>query len=112
MELEKRALKVVERLLDDSVAEDFLVDCVCVTGDFRQGTSFRQTRRRSLSSLLSRTGPVILTSLPSLCHTNYDRLIRISSQNMAQSAVSRVYNRHEIPMIEVLPLAQYNTAWL
>uniref|UniRef100_A0A3B4EX50 RNA polymerase II subunit B1 CTD phosphatase RPAP2 homolog n=1 Tax=Pundamilia nyererei TaxID=303518 RepID=A0A3B4EX50_9CICH len=27
LELEKRALKVVERLLDDSVAEDFLVDC-------------------------------------------------------------------------------------
>lgn len=62
LELEKRALKVVERLLDDSVAEDFLVDCVCVTGDFRQGTSFRQTRRRSLSSLLSRTGPVTLRS--------------------------------------------------
>lgn len=29
LELEKRALKVVERLLEDSVAEDFLVDCVC-----------------------------------------------------------------------------------
>ncbi|XP_026168642.1 putative RNA polymerase II subunit B1 CTD phosphatase rpap2 [Mastacembelus armatus] len=28
LELEKRALKVVERLLDDSVTEDFLVDCV------------------------------------------------------------------------------------
>ncbi|XP_076602134.1 putative RNA polymerase II subunit B1 CTD phosphatase rpap2 [Chaetodon auriga] len=27
LELEKRALKVVERLLEDSVAEDFLVDC-------------------------------------------------------------------------------------
>nr|XP_019957197.1 PREDICTED: putative RNA polymerase II subunit B1 CTD phosphatase RPAP2 [Paralichthys olivaceus] len=27
LELEKRALQVVERLLDDSVAEDFLVDC-------------------------------------------------------------------------------------
>ncbi|XP_071347344.1 putative RNA polymerase II subunit B1 CTD phosphatase rpap2 [Trachinotus anak] len=27
LELEKRALKIVERLLDDSVAEDFLVDC-------------------------------------------------------------------------------------
>ncbi|KAL3988270.1 DnaJ-like proiein [Sarotherodon galilaeus] len=27
LELERRALKVVERLLDDSVAEDFLVDC-------------------------------------------------------------------------------------
>lgn len=122
LELEKRALKVVERLLDDSVAEDFLVDCVCVTGDFRQGTSFRQTRRRSLYSLLSRTGPVTLTSLPSLCHTKpvsfihtpcLPRLIRISqSQNMAQSAVSRVYNCHDIPMIEVLLLAQYNAAWL
>jgi len=30
MELKKRALKVVESLLEDSVAEDFLVDCVCV----------------------------------------------------------------------------------
>lgn len=29
LELEKRALKVVERLLEDSVAEDFLIDCVC-----------------------------------------------------------------------------------
>lgn len=29
LELEKRALKVVERLLEDGVAEDFLVDCVC-----------------------------------------------------------------------------------
>ncbi|KAL0966694.1 hypothetical protein UPYG_G00298540 [Umbra pygmaea] len=27
MELEKRAVQVVERLLDDSVAEDFLIDC-------------------------------------------------------------------------------------
>ncbi|XP_031153893.1 putative RNA polymerase II subunit B1 CTD phosphatase rpap2 isoform X1 [Sander lucioperca] len=27
LELEKRALKIVERLLEDSVAEDFLVDC-------------------------------------------------------------------------------------
>lgn len=33
--LEKRALKVVESLLEDSVAEDFLVDCVCfMTRDF------------------------------------------------------------------------------
>lgn len=31
LELEKRALQVVERLLEESVAEDFLVDCVCVT---------------------------------------------------------------------------------
>ena len=31
LELEKRAVKVVERLLEDSVAEDFLVDCVCIT---------------------------------------------------------------------------------
>lgn len=31
LELEKRALKIVERLLEDSVAEDFLVDCVCIT---------------------------------------------------------------------------------
>lgn len=30
LELEKKALKVVERLLEDSVAEDFLVDCVCI----------------------------------------------------------------------------------
>lgn len=30
LELEKRALKVVERLLEDSVAEDFLIDCVCI----------------------------------------------------------------------------------
>ncbi len=29
LELEKRALKVVERLLEDSVTEDFLTDCVC-----------------------------------------------------------------------------------
>lgn len=29
-ELEKRAMKVVERLLEDRVAEDFLVDCVCI----------------------------------------------------------------------------------
>lgn len=28
LELERRALKVVERLLEDSVSEDFLVDCV------------------------------------------------------------------------------------
>lgn len=31
LELEKRALKVVERLLEDFVAEDFLVDCVRIT---------------------------------------------------------------------------------
>lgn len=31
LELEKRALKVVERLLEDSVAEDFLVDCVRIS---------------------------------------------------------------------------------
>lgn len=31
LELEKRAVKVVERLLEDSVAEDFLTDCVSVT---------------------------------------------------------------------------------
>ena len=31
LDLERRALKVVERLLDDSVAEDFLVDCVRFT---------------------------------------------------------------------------------
>lgn len=31
LDLEKRALKVVERLLEDSVAEDFLIDCVCIT---------------------------------------------------------------------------------
>lgn len=30
MELEKRAMKVVERLLEDRVDEDFLVDCVCL----------------------------------------------------------------------------------
>lgn len=29
LELEKRALKVVERLLEDSVSEDFLIDSVC-----------------------------------------------------------------------------------
>lgn len=107
LELERRALKVVERLLDDIVAEDFLVDCVCVTGDFRHGTSFRQTRRQSLPLLLSHPGPVTLTSLQSLCHTKpvsfihttcLPQLIRLSqSQNMAQSAVSRVYNHHEIP---------------
>lgn len=28
LELERRALQVVERLLDDSVTEDFLIDCV------------------------------------------------------------------------------------
>lgn len=33
LELERRALKVVERLLEDSVSEDFLVDCVC-SADF------------------------------------------------------------------------------
>lgn len=31
LELERRALKVVERLLEDSVSEDFLIDCVCFT---------------------------------------------------------------------------------
>lgn len=31
LELEKRAQKVVERLLEDSVTEDFLVDCVCIS---------------------------------------------------------------------------------
>lgn len=30
LELEKRALKVVERLLEDSVPEDFLIDSVCI----------------------------------------------------------------------------------
>lgn len=30
LELEKRALKIVERLLEDRVAEDFLADCVCI----------------------------------------------------------------------------------
>lgn len=30
LELEKRALQIVERLLEDSVAEDFFIDCVCV----------------------------------------------------------------------------------
>ena len=30
LELEKRALQVVERLLEDCVAEDFLVDCVSI----------------------------------------------------------------------------------
>lgn len=34
LELERRALQVVERLLEDSVSEDFLIDCVCFT-DFR-----------------------------------------------------------------------------
>ena len=29
LDLEKRALQVVERLLADSVTEDFLIDCVC-----------------------------------------------------------------------------------
>ena len=29
LDLEKRALQVVERLLEDSVPEDFLIDCVC-----------------------------------------------------------------------------------
>ena len=29
LDLEKRALQVVERLLADSVPEDFLIDCVC-----------------------------------------------------------------------------------
>lgn len=28
LELERRALQVVERLLDDNVTEDFLTDCV------------------------------------------------------------------------------------
>lgn len=31
LDLEKRAVKVVERHLEDSVTEDFLVDCVCIT---------------------------------------------------------------------------------
>lgn len=30
LELEERALKIVERLLEDSVTEDVLVDCVSV----------------------------------------------------------------------------------
>lgn len=34
LELERRALEVVERLLEDSVAEDFLIDCVCSSSYF------------------------------------------------------------------------------
>lgn len=30
LELERRALQIVERLLEDSVTEDFLTDCVCI----------------------------------------------------------------------------------
>lgn len=49
MELERRALKVVERLLEDTVTEDFLVDCVCITFF----SSVLQWTSRSLSSQLT-----------------------------------------------------------
>lgn len=39
LELEKRALRVVERLLEDSVTEEFLIDCVGFTNVYNRNLS-------------------------------------------------------------------------
>lgn len=47
LDLEKRALQVVERLLEDSVADDFLVDCVSTMEVNTLSTSYGQCCRAS-----------------------------------------------------------------
>ena len=51
LELEQRALQVVERLLDDSVTEEFLIDCVSMQTHFTQHISHRSPDQPQLSSV-------------------------------------------------------------
>lgn len=56
LDLEKRALQVVERLLEDSVADDFLVDCVSTVEVNTLSTSMVNTAGRSVGKMATANG--------------------------------------------------------
>lgn len=68
LELEKRALQVVERLLEDSVADDVLVDCVSTVQLLINVSSFcENTLSGQVSIMLCCSSVCALLSMKQVC---------------------------------------------